>query len=114
MRTTLLAAPVMAMLEFLPHPSVAAVYYPWCAASEHTIEGGRSCAFLTRDQCRASLGGIGGYCYQNPNPPSVYQGSAAPPVTAEQQRGPVRNGPRGKSTVNVHRKTTQDARDAIH
>jgi hypothetical protein len=79
MRTTIFATAVLATVGFLPRPSAAAVYYPWCAQYYNTIDGGRSCAFVTRDQCRASLGGIGGYCYENPTPPSVYQSSAVPP-----------------------------------
>jgi len=86
MRTTLLVAAMLTMVEFMPRPSVAAIYYPWCAQFGAS-PASRSCAFLTKAQCTASLGGIGGYCYENPKPPSVYQGSAVPTSPAPQSSG---------------------------
>jgi hypothetical protein len=88
MRTKVLVAAMLVSLEFLPRPGAAAVYYPWCAQYFNN-DGTRSCAFVTRDQCRASLGGIGGFCYENPKPPSVYQSSGVP-LTPSQQRPPAR------------------------
>jgi hypothetical protein len=78
MRTTILVMAVIAIVEFLPGPSVAAIYYPWCA--QYAVKDGASpdCSFITRDQCMASVAGNMGYCLQNPKPPSVYQGSAVP------------------------------------
>jgi len=90
MRTAILVAAVLATIEFMPRPGAAAIYYPWCA-QYYNLSSSRSCAFVTRDQCMASLGGIGGYCYDNPKPRSVYQGSAVPPPSAQQHRA-VRNG----------------------
>jgi hypothetical protein len=87
MRTAILVATVLVIMELLLRPSAAAIYYPWCAVF-YNNNGTRSCAFVTRDQCRASLGGIGGYCYENPKPTSVYQGIAAPPVPLRSQRRP--------------------------
>jgi Protein of unknown function (DUF3551) len=86
MRTAILATAALAVVEVMPRPAAAAIYYPWCAAYYIGQGGARSCAFLTRDQCMASLGGIGGYCYENPKPPSVYQGSAVPPQQPQQRR----------------------------
>jgi len=83
--TTILVAAGLAMAELLPQPSSAAVYYPWRAQyydAGSTIERN----FLTRDQRRTSLGGIGGYCSENPKPPSACQGSAVPPPPARQRR----------------------------
>ena len=42
--------------------------YPWCA-----VYGGESnCGFLTIDQCRATISGMGGFCepnqFYNPRP----------------------------------------------
>jgi len=90
MRTAILVATaVVIMVECLPRPSAAAVYYPWCALLENKEGGQRSCFFLTRDQCRASLTVNGGYCYENPNPRSFYQSSAVPPSSAPPPRGPA-------------------------
>ena len=85
MRTTLLVVTVLTMVEFMARPSAAAIFYPWCAQYYYSVSS-RSCAFLTKAQCTASLGGIGGYCYENPKPPSVYQGSAMPPSQTQQRR----------------------------
>jgi len=43
----------------------SAYSYPWCAV-EANKTGATSCAFVTLQQCRASLGGIGGTCIRNP------------------------------------------------
>jgi hypothetical protein len=80
-----LGAAALVLVEFVPRPSAAAIYYPWCAQLD-IRDGGRTCAFVTKAQCMASLGGIGGFCYQNPNPPSVYQSSAVPSPPSPQRR----------------------------
>ncbi len=39
--------------------------YPWCAY-EGTGDGyATNCGFVTRDQCMATISGIGGYCEPN-------------------------------------------------
>ena len=41
--------------------------YPWCA--EYTggaLGGSGSCYFMTIEQCRATVSGVGGYCTPNP------------------------------------------------
>lgn len=41
--------------------------YPWCA--EYTgggLDGAKNCYFLTLEQCRAAVSGVGGYCGPNP------------------------------------------------
>jgi hypothetical protein len=46
----------------------------WCAR----MQGGTSCAFATFEQCRATISGVGGTCFENPaGPPSRRQGSSA-------------------------------------
>jgi hypothetical protein len=40
--------------------------YPWCAAYSGDGGGGTNCGFLTLDQCRATVSGIGGSCVPNP------------------------------------------------
>jgi hypothetical protein len=56
--------------------------YPWCA--EYTgggLGGSSNCYFMTLDQCRATIAGVGGSCTQNP----FYTG---PPVSQQQQQPP--------------------------
>jgi len=38
--------------------------YPWCSRDDRT--GSRSCSFATREQCMATMSGLGGRCYANP------------------------------------------------
>jgi hypothetical protein len=81
MRTTIFVTAVLAMVELLPRPSAAAVYYPWCF-QHYDLSQTLECAFVSRDQCSASIPGIGGYCEMNPYPRSFYRsylpGAAAP------------------------------------
>jgi len=39
--------------------------YPWCAIYYKEGGGTPRCYFDTRDQCMASISGIGGFCVQN-------------------------------------------------
>jgi hypothetical protein len=45
--------------------SVQADPYPWCA-DQRGDQGGTNCGFVTLEQCRATVSGIGGYCVPNP------------------------------------------------
>jgi Protein of unknown function (DUF3551) len=54
----------------------AAREYPWCANYGPTT---RNCGFVSFEQCRATISGIGGYCAQNP----LYQ--AGPPTRPRRQ-----------------------------
>ena len=38
--------------------------YPWCAYSDDA-GGASNCGFLTIEQCRATVSGIGGFCEPN-------------------------------------------------
>ena len=38
--------------------------YPWCA-NYYADAGGSNCGFLTIEQCRATVSGIGGFCEPN-------------------------------------------------
>ena len=38
--------------------------YPWCAQYSDS-GGGSNCGFLTFEQCRADVSGIGGFCVHN-------------------------------------------------
>ena len=48
--------------------------YPWCAVYGGRGGGGTNCGFLTIQQCRATVSGIGGFCepnqFYNPRPAS--------------------------------------------
>jgi len=42
----------------------AADPYMWCA--QFNISGGTNCGFVTYEQCRAAISGMGGICTPNP------------------------------------------------
>jgi hypothetical protein len=51
-----------------PRPSAAREWFPWCAQYADTrnlVE----CTFMTFEQCRVSVSGIGGSCVQNVRQP---------------------------------------------
>lgn len=51
---------------FIHVPSARAQIYPWCANySDMDGGGGSNCGFTTREQCLATISGIGGYCDLN-------------------------------------------------
>jgi hypothetical protein len=62
-------------------PSSAPAYempydpYPWCAVYSGDGGGGTNCGFLTIEQCRATVSGIGGFCapnqFYNPGRPAA-------------------------------------------
>jgi len=55
-----------------PRPAAAAYYYPWCAFY-YDRSGVFSCSFASREQCMATISGIGGNCIQNMvQPPPAY------------------------------------------
>jgi hypothetical protein len=67
------ASLVLCTALFTPAPAHADPYR-WCAqygGSEG--DGGRNCGFVTIEQCRATISGIGGTCEPNP----FYTGPAA-------------------------------------
>jgi hypothetical protein len=39
--------------------------YPWCAVYGGDAGGASNCGFLTIEQCRATVSGIGGFCEPN-------------------------------------------------
>ena len=68
-RTTLLAT---LLLMLVLYPSAARAYempydpYKWCAEySDAPGGGGTDCGFLTIEQCRAAISGVGGSCEFN-------------------------------------------------
>jgi Protein of unknown function (DUF3551) len=66
----------LATLAFAaPMPAAAETLYPWCLQySEATNGGATNCGFVTLAQCRATLSGLGGACYENP----AFPNSATP------------------------------------
>lgn len=47
-------------------PRVEAQNYPWCANYGSPFgDGGTNCGFTTREQCLATVSGIGGSCDRN-------------------------------------------------
>lgn len=64
MRSILVMTAALALLAGV-RPSDAEITYPWCAQYA-ADSAGENCGFTTLEQCRATLGGIGGYCIQNP------------------------------------------------
>jgi hypothetical protein len=60
-------APLSARAYDLPYDP-----YPWCAFYSGDGGGGTNCGFLTIEQCRATVSGIGGFCgpnqFYNPRP----------------------------------------------
>ena len=45
--------------------TAAADPYRWCAVYSYDVEI-RNCGFVTIEQCRAAISGVGGYCEANP------------------------------------------------
>jgi hypothetical protein len=68
----------LALGPLLLASSTAAAYdlpydpYPWCAVYSGDAGGASNCGFLTIEQCRATVSGIGGSCepnqFYNPRP----------------------------------------------
>jgi hypothetical protein len=58
MRKTLFGVIVAAPM-FFTAGTASADPYKWCAVQS---EGGTNCGFVTVEQCRASISGIGGFC----------------------------------------------------
>jgi len=71
-------AMIMAVLATSLMPATGqADPYKWCAHySGDDGGGGTNCGFVTIEQCRATISGIGGYCELNP----FYTGPAERPA----------------------------------
>ena len=70
MRFTTLAVAALSLAAVLA-ASPARAYdlpydpYPWCAVYSGDAGGASNCGFLTIEQCRATVSGIGGSCEPN-------------------------------------------------
>jgi hypothetical protein len=51
--------------------------YRWCAQYTEDAGGSSNCYFMTIEQCRATVSGIGGYCSPNPFYDGVPIGSSS-------------------------------------
>ncbi len=56
--------------------------YPWCAVYGDDAGGASNCGFLTIEQCRATVSGIGGFCepnqFYNPGRPAARSRNRVP------------------------------------
>lgn len=67
MRILLLSSVLALTLGVAIAPDASAqrrIIYPWCAF--YNPDGIAECLYYNVAQCRASVSGVGGYCYQNP------------------------------------------------
>src|SRR5271169_2759900 len=56
----------VAVLAETPVASAQSPYsYPWCAQTGKDY-GATSCYFTSYQQCRSTVSGVGGYCFQSP------------------------------------------------
>ena len=66
-----------ATIAVLASNSAQAREYPWCAYYGGADNDATNCGFSTREQCRAAISGVGGFCQTNPRyiPPAAGRGS---------------------------------------
>jgi len=65
-RYGLLAAVLAAVVTcVIGSPAAQADPYRWCAVYGGKGGGGQNCGFVTIEQCRATVSGIGGFCQPN-------------------------------------------------
>lgn len=76
-RTALAALGFVAVIAVFD--TAAADPYRWCAIYSGKFGGASNCYFVTLEQCRATVSGVGGYCNTNPR----YDGQ---PIGGEPQR----------------------------
>ena len=86
MRNTLIAGLVMAGLAAavaVAAGPAAADPYKWCAVYDSGEDGGgTNCGFVTLEQCRATISGMGGFCELN----RFYTGPEQKPAKRERRR----------------------------
>lgn len=83
MRRLLAATIIAAAVVILTPAAGTADPYKWCAVYSGGMGGGgTNCGFVTIEQCRATVSGIGGFC--DPNP--FYTGPAERPVKRARKR----------------------------
>ncbi len=73
---------VTALIVFMPSAGQAEPY-PWCAQyTGGRGGGGRNCGFVTLEQCRETVAGMGGFCERN----LFYTGPTERPVKHKRKR----------------------------
>ena len=84
MRTTIIVLVTLVLAtEALAQSTLAFPHdpYRWCAVYSGDAGGASNCGFLTIEQCRANVSGIGGFCepnqFYNPGKPSRTLGPQA-------------------------------------
>ena len=84
MRTTIIVLMTLVLAtEALAQSTLAFPHdpYRWCAVYSGDAGGASNCGFLTIEQCRANVSGIGGFCepnqFYNPGKPSRTLGPQA-------------------------------------
>jgi hypothetical protein len=66
MKTSLFLAALLGLAFLLGGaPEAKADPYRWCAEYGGTEGGGNNCGFVTLEQCRATILGMGGWCVPN-------------------------------------------------
>lgn len=60
----------------------ADIEYPWCAIYSEASVGATNCGFTTLAQCRATISGLGGGCFENP----AYVAPAPAPRTPRKRK----------------------------
>ena len=80
--SVLFALTALAALDLLTPTPGQADPYKWCAVYGGKDGGARNCGFVTLDQCRATVSGIGGFCEEN----SFYTGPAERPAKRARRR----------------------------
>ena len=61
----LVAGAVLAVMPLVVAAPAAADPYKWCAVYGGQDGGGSNCGFLTLEECRATISGMGGMCQPN-------------------------------------------------
>jgi hypothetical protein len=66
-RTIVLATLTLSTAVLAQAPASALPYdpYPWCAVYSGRMGGASNCGFSNRNQCMATVSGIGGFCEPN-------------------------------------------------
>jgi hypothetical protein len=70
MRSKIMVLAVLLLMAVLV-PSTTSAYerpydpYPWCAVYAGVDFSATNCGFMTLEQCRAAISGVGGFCEPN-------------------------------------------------
>jgi hypothetical protein len=81
----LLATTIIAAVAVVLMPAAgSADPYKWCAVYSGGRGGGTNCGFVTIEQCRATISGIGGFCEPN----QFYTGPAERPAKRARKKRP--------------------------